>query len=475
MSTIADRIEEIIREHGERIARRMGPKYGRSTVAREFNLSTKAARVLLARIRAEYPGAGATSSGYASPPAAGEPGDGAAFTERYNAATLYLPTLTGEDVVKTEADLMRSHNIDPDAYLVTGREDRAFTTPMKLRKLNEDGSAYDEPVHVQNHVVRLSLVRRTLDRPRFEHLEPVAQARPIRRRAARAVVALERALIVSDPHIGYRRDLRTGALAPFHDRRVLDLAVQLASLEQPEVIVVTGDLMDNAEWSDKFVKAPEFYFVTQPAIHESHFFLAQLRVAAPAARIVLLPGNHDDRWRSAIMRHMIAAYDLRPADNPEAPALLSPQHLLGLDSIDVEYIGEYPEGEVWLNRTTVAMHSATTKDVRAMLRESNANIIRGHDHRIGVAAYTTKYGRRAVTLHGMNPGCACHIDGRVPGSEAGVDWQQGLGLVEYEPGGDAVRMEVLPVQDGRMLWRGEILEGSDAVDGLRAAVDGWAY
>jgi hypothetical protein len=29
------------------------------------------------------------------------------------------------------------------------------------------------------------------------------------------------------------------------------------------------------------------------------------------------------------------------------------------------------------------------------------------------------------------PGCACHIDGRVPGSKADDQWQQGIAVIEY--------------------------------------------
>ena len=62
-----------------------------------------------------------------------------------------------------------------------------------------------------------------------------------------------RALIVCDPHFGFYRDLKTGKLDPFHDRLVLDIALQIAVAIQPEIIVFLGDTVDLAGFSDKFL------------------------------------------------------------------------------------------------------------------------------------------------------------------------------------------------------------------------------
>ena len=66
-----------------------------------------------------------------------------------------------------------------------------------------------------------------------------------------------------------------------------------------------------------------------------------------------------------------------------------------------------------------------------------------------------------------SPGCLARIDGAIPSTKGGVDldgrplvrhenWQQGIGVVTYEDGGDhKFAYEVATIYDGWMMYRGK--------------------
>ena len=98
------------------------------------------------------------------------------------------------------------------------------------------------------------------------------------------------AMILADPHFGFIKDVNTGELVPFHDRRALSIALQLVTELQPDILILQGDWIDFAEWSDKFIRSPDMYNTTQPALVEGAWFIGQLCLASPKTKIYFLRG-----------------------------------------------------------------------------------------------------------------------------------------------------------------------------------------
>jgi hypothetical protein len=284
-------------------------------------------------------------------------------------------------------------------------------------------------------------------------------------------------LLFADPHFGYRRDLQTGKLDPFHSRRALDLVLQVAELEQPERIDMLGDGADLPMWTDKFTRDVEFYFTTQPAVLEFHWFLRRLREACPDARIRLFEGNHDKRMRDALSNNLREACELRAADEMHLPPALSPEKLLALDRLGIEWIGEYPNGEEWLGDLRLS-HGAVARanpgdTAKAVATKSDVHEAFGHVHRLELVSRRVHTREEDRTVTAMCPGCTCRIDGVVPGAKKSHDWQQGLALVSYTETGFAPMFA--EIQGGQVIWRDQVLVARDWLAALREDLPGWHW
>lgn len=381
---------------------------------------------------------------------------------------------TWESGYRSVDEFLARMGVDTDDWIIKQGKPNSWPTS------GWDGNA-GMPWTVINHQVSATMLRRE-PVPLEPQVQPITiHSRKRTGKKGRPHRELETALIVPDPHFGFTRNLRTNELTPFHDRRVLDIALQMAYRLRPDTIIFPGDILDLPDWSDKFVRSPNFYFCTQPAVIEASWWLAQFRTAVPPARIIALAGNHDARLEKALAVHLNQAYQLRPADEMALPPALSIPRLLALHRLDIEYVDGYPDAEVWLNDALVVTHgdkvsSAPGGTVGAYVRNNpmgNVSVVHGHVHRAEMASRTT-HGRGGVTetVRALCPGCACHIDGRVPGSHKS-NWQQGLAVLRHDAK-RRVSVTAVPVEDGEALFEGELYRGEERVKDLMADTE-WEF
>lgn len=278
------------------------------------------------------------------------------------------------------------------------------------------------------------------------------------------------ALILADPHFGFERDMHTGKLTPIHDRAALDIAMQLVG--EVDEVVVTGDLLDLTEWTDKYLRGPEVYWTTQPAIIEASWWLGNLSTCADTK---VLEGNHEDRLRKSILVHLIQAYGLKPG-GAKLPALSVPS-LLGLEEMGIEYVGNYPSGEVWLGDQAVCVHGDVVRSksggtVSSVVEDITSTTIFGHIHRIELATKTIHERKKTRTVSAFSPGCLCNTSGMVPGSKAKNNWQQGVGIILYNDEDHAIIP--VPIKNGRTIVNGYEFVARDYKPGL-VKDTGWEY
>ena len=278
---------------------------------------------------------------------------------------------------------------------------------------------------------------------------------------------LQRILIVPDVHMGFRRTIHGQSLVPFHDRRVLDLAVQIFQGGEFNGVHFIGDCMDLSEFSTKFTPEPEFYFTTQPALIEWAWWLGQFRASAPRAELVEYEGNHDKRMGDMIVAYMRAAYGLRPVDEIELPPSLSVERLLALHSLRVEYVKGYPDNFKWINQNVMIRHGDTVRQgpgdsAKAVISKSTYTTIFGHVHRTELVTRRIKTRDGDIIQKAFCPGCACFTDGRVPGSTSDQQWQQGLAVMEFTDTSENIVS--IPISEGKAIYGGKILtaRGRDA-------------
>lgn len=273
------------------------------------------------------------------------------------------------------------------------------------------------------------------------------------------------ALIIPDSQHGFRRI--KGELIPIHDRRCIDLAIQVCDYLKPDEVVLLGDMLDLAAWSTKYSASPDLRYTTQPSLLELHWFLQSLRGCGDHV-MTYLAGNHEQRIQKALTEKLDEAVDLRPVGRNVEHPILSIPNLLSLDDIGVEYIEPYGKA-YWLFDDLVRCHHGNTvrtkggQTVTAMLSSgTTSHEIVGHIHRREFASRRIPSAGGFVTVNAMSPGCFCRVDTEISLVPAfggkPVDWQQAMGIVyKY---GDKISMQLIPIDEGVCFVNGERFEGS---------------
>jgi DNA-binding Lrp family transcriptional regulator len=383
-------------------------------------------------------------------------GESSVYLEDGNEAELEWQS--GSGPIKTLPELIKSHHIDLEI--------------CPRAKRNADGFDY-----FQNHQVKARFVKIN-PTPIFPIIQPLTinakykAPKPIRN------TGIGIAYIFADPHFGYIKDLKTAHLTPFHNRRVMDLHLQLIEIIQPDRVEILGDWLDMAEWTDRFMKEPEFYWTTQPALLESGWWLQQIREIVPNAYISMHQGNHEMRLDNAIKTHLPGAYGLKAINQMDLPPALSIPNLLALHELHVEWIGDYPEDKRYINNRLGVKHGSNAlspgQTAKRELRDITESILFGHIHRREMLTKKVTSITGDYNITSASVPCSCWTDGRVPGSKKSDQWQNGTTIAEYEIGGDYHNLSPILFEDNRCIYRGEIYEGRDRMEEIKASMDNWS-
>jgi predicted phosphodiesterase len=293
----------------------------------------------------------------------------------------------------------------------------------------------------------------------------VPQAKP------RRLDGWKTALLLPDPQFGFRRDIYTGELDPFHDERALDIALQIAEIERPDLTIWLGDVLDLAS-AGKYQQEAGFALTTQPALDAAHLRLAQFCALSDETRYI--EGNHDIRLQNLIIDNAKTAFGLRKANAvPEEWPVLSVPNLLRFDELGIKYIGGYPAGATYINDNLAAIHgSKIGNNIRSsasmVVEDERVSVITGHVHHIETRYKTRNTRGKPKFTFAHTPGCLCRIDGAVPSTKGGTDpfgrpvkswedWQQGVAIVRYQEGDGKFALETVPIFEGWAVHQGKEL------------------
>ena len=276
-------------------------------------------------------------------------------------------------------------------------------------------------------------------------------------------------VIVPDMQIGFFVN-REGELEATHDEKAIQIALAVIKDVQPARIVCVGDNLDLPEMG-KYLTTPAYQRTTQAAIDRATTFCAQMRAAAPHARIIWLAGNHEERMPKYLLTNATAAYGLRKGNTPESWPVLSVPYLCRMDEFGVEYRPGYPASDFWINEKLRVIHGDRVKSsgstAHVYLNNEKTSVIYGHIHRIEIAFKTREDYEGPKTIMAASPGCLARIDGAIPSTKGGVDldgrpltrhenWQQGLAVVRYEEEGDhKFQYESMTIYNGWTMFRGK--------------------
>lgn len=274
-------------------------------------------------------------------------------------------------------------------------------------------------------------------------------------------------VVVPDMQVGYFRNA-AGDLEPIHDERAIVVMLAACADVNPDLVVLVGDNADFAEFG-KYRLTPAFQRTTQATIDRLAMFCAELRRAAPRARIVWLAGNHEERLPNMLLDNAAAAFGLRQGNTPESWPVMSVPFLCHFDRFDVEYLPGYPASSFWINERLRVIHGHKVKSggstAHAYLATEKVSTLFGHVHRREYGARTREDHDGAKEIMAASPGCLARIDGVVPSTKGGTDldgrpvpivedWQQGFAVVRYEPGDGRFVYDNVAIHDGWAMCHG---------------------
>lgn len=276
------------------------------------------------------------------------------------------------------------------------------------------------------------------------------------------------AVVLPDCQIGFYR-LPDGSLEPTHDERAISVSLAIVKAAQPDLVVLVGDNLDFPEFSTKFRLSPAFAFTTQASIDRATILCAQVREAAPNARIVWLAGNHEERLPRLLLDNAKAAYGIRRGNDPESFPVMSVPYLCRMDEFGVQFHPGYPASNIWITDRLQVIHgdkvASNGSTAHKYLSHAKTSVIYGHIHRREWAERTRDDHDGPRTILAASPGCLCRVDGVVPSTKQGIDldgrplrrpedWQQGLAVIPYDQETGNFVYEQVAIRDGWAMWRG---------------------
>ena len=263
-------------------------------------------------------------------------------------------------------------------------------------------------------------------------------------------------IVLPDAQVGFKRDLNTGVLTPLHDLKAIAIATEIIKEIKPDRIIMLGDMLDLPDWSTHYIRSPEFYFTTQPSLDWLASWIKELRPYCK--EMVYIEGNHEKRMIDSIVQNTIQAYGIKPANEPDVPPIVSVPYMLGLHKMGVEYIGNYPHGEFYINDNLVCIHGnkvgpKSGQSVMKMLDSPRISVIQGHVHRLEMGHKTVWSHGQPKIYQAVSLGTLARIDGVVPGGGTRYNWQQGFGIVEYD--NDRFQIDSVGIYDGKAIFKGK--------------------
>jgi predicted phosphodiesterase len=280
--------------------------------------------------------------------------------------------------------------------------------------------------------------------PPFKFPDP-AEWKPLPKPKKRKKQKVRTAAIIGDHH------------APHHDKTFHRLFCEWLADEQPDQVIVNGDLLDAATLSrHRLIPEGGYDNPINECLQAAYGILRDYREACDA-EVSIQRGNHDERLEHALIDNLTALYRVRAA-NDEVPAL-SLQRLLRLDELGVTYHDEQPWDRskitVLDNHRLAARHglSTTRNATKKALTDLGGSTALGHSHRLSVEYRTTWHPESgAETRLAAEAGCACEIEdglGYISGGQP--DWQQGFLIAKSHLPSDDFTVATAIYLPGRLL------------------------
>ena len=267
-----------------------------------------------------------------------------------------------------------------------------------------------------------------------------------------------KAIIPQAPRHREGNDVIRVIIPDTHGAKVASTAVSamLADIKalDPEEVILLGDHVDcggHLAQHQVMGYVAETAYSYEDDIAAANAFLDSLRLAAPAARIEYLEGNHERRVET-----WCVTQTLRYAKDAEGlRRLYAPEFRLGLEKRGIAYYRQgvfydsLPIPGVIKRGLCYFFHGfSTARDATAKTIEKIAgNCVFGHTHR-AQSDIQRKIG--AGVIGAWNPGCLCELQ-PLWQHTAPTDWTHGYAVQLVSPNGEFLHLNI-PIIEGKSLF-----------------------
>lgn len=281
-------------------------------------------------------------------------------------------------------------------------------------------------------------------------------------------------VFLPDMQIGYFDNGKR--LVSTHDEAAIDVAHQMMAQAQEwygiDVVINAGDNLDLPAFGSHR-SAPGYMTTTQNALTRASEEAAIQRAIAKEAEIHWIEGNHEQRLTNFLIDKAPQLLGLGrvPIDGEEEAPVNSVPFLCRFDEYDVNWVGPYPDGEVWINDHLRFEHGrlygSSPGTTAPKYLKDGVSVGFGHIHRSEMVQETRHTPRGPRTHFAGSPGCLCRLDSKVPSAKTGVDatgeqsgkrvenWQHGIWFFWYEEvGRQFVRVDAVDIWGGWSMWEG---------------------
>lgn len=332
----------------------------------------------------------------------------------------------------TPDELLKKHGLDPDDWIVTSI------------RVSEWGKE-EEPMFQ----LRVNATRRDglLVIPDLKDFEPWDYGIDLPEGSERRIA------LIPDLH------------APFHDEAALRAVCDMLAEEQPDEVIFLGDAADNSMLS-KHRTHRRFGALLNETNDAVVTIFRRVREAVPDARIIFLPGNHDDRVLYYAQDMAPEFEQLRPGrlptDDAEPQSSIGFRQLWRLDELGIELVDEdWKLAQYGITPELSARHGYLTgnNSERKLLEKHGRSQVHGHDHR-GSLIYRTKHDPLDIRV-AMSCGTLSEVKPDGLGYEPDPDWTPGMGWCHVWEGG-LFQLSFLPFVKNKLLtpW-GAAYEGKE--------------
>lgn len=236
-------------------------------------------------------------------------------------------------------------------------------------------------------------------------------------------------MVVAEPHI------------PYHSRSGLDLFLQVAEHERPDILIIIGDFCDFYGVS-AHDKSPDRANRMDWELAVCNQILDRLDALGATTKIYI-EGNHEDRLRRYLMQ------------NPALHSVVNTQSLLGLPARGWEFVPYKDHRRLGAVHFTHDVGCAGRNAVFRALDTYQHSVVSGHTHRLQYIVEGSAVGDCKISATFGWLGDVEQVDYMVK-AKARKDWALGWGMGYIDPTSGFVYLTPVPVIHNTVCVNGKL-------------------